>query len=279
MTNQFILRFSGVAGVLAIALGLVADRACAAGTEAKHQSEARPFGLDIVAPVMRRGSDSAAKNFLRSQNYHDFRSMLTGDLTSTFDDVDHATVMLDPSRLTLQNDYQARAYFIQEDAGYHNSFGFVSTDTAGRVDRKLIFPDASQGSRRSKSTPLKSGDFVDFGNFTGGTKLDFFLIADGANGGANVFSTDAATNPDGVRHVLSHAFADRDSPYLMLAFEDIYGGGDEDFNDLIVALDIGAANVQNVIKTVGAPEPTTFVTLAAFVALGARLRRRGRSES
>ena len=61
-----------------------------------------------------------------------------------------------------------------------------------------------------------------------GTKLDFFLIADGANGGTNVFSTNSSLNKDGVNHVMSYAFAVPGSSYLLISFEDMYGGGDRD---------------------------------------------------
>jgi len=67
-------------------------------------------------------------------------------------------------------------------------------------------------------------------------------------------------NPDKLDHVV--AFALPDSPYLIIAFEDMYGGGDRDYNDVIFALDIGRANIQNLIST---PEPQTWAILAGFL--------------
>ena len=43
------------------------------------------------------------------------------------------------------------------------------------------------------------------------------------------------------------ALAVPESPYLIIGFEDLYGGGDRDFNDLVFAVDIGKANVEALI--------------------------------
>lgn len=68
------------------------------------------------------------------------------------------------------------------------------------------------------------GDFVNLGSFKAGTLLDFFLISNGANGGNNVFSsTDSKLNTDRINHVVS--FTQVNSPYVLVSFEDMYGGG------------------------------------------------------
>jgi hypothetical protein len=56
----------------------------------------------------------------------------------------------------------------------------------------------------------------------------------------NVFWTDIDRNLDGIDHVV--AFAHVDSPYLLPGFEDLYGGGDRDYNDVLFAVYVGEQN-------------------------------------
>ena len=53
------------------------------------------------------------------------------------------------------------------------------------------------------------------------------------------------------------ALADPDSPYLLIGIEDLPGGGDEDYNDLVLALDIGAGNVAGMIDRSGSTAAST----------------------
>jgi len=57
------------------------------------------------------------------------------------------------------------------------------------------------------------------------------------------------------------AFALADSPYLLIGFEDMYNGGDLDYNDLLFAVDIGEANVASLP---GVPEPATSCMLFSY---------------
>lgn len=184
-------------------------------------------------------------------------------------------VALDPSKLKLSTTSNVRAYFVGEGAGYHNSVGFNVNNygTAGS-NAKLIFPDASStgdgtfaSGSQSNSNPLASGDFVDMGKFDAGSFLDFFLVSNGANGGTNVFSTNKSKNPDHISHVVSYALPD--SPFLIIAFEDLYGGGDKDYNDVVMAIDIGAANVAHL----AGPEPSAFALTGIFLAAVLMVRR------
>ena len=90
-----------------------------------------------------------------------------------------------------------------------------------------------------------------------------------------VYSTDASLNPDGINHVVSFAYLAKDSPYLILGFEDLLGGGDRDFNDLLFAVDVGAINIG---VLTAAPEPATVFTMSAFLGLGYMLVRRARAK-
>ena len=254
------------------------------GTPSLVQSSARPLGLSIVGPVMTAGSDAAAKNF---------QSVLPGMLqfVKTYLPEDHNNLKsplvfgIDPAKLTLSTLSSVRAYFAYEGAGYHNTIGFNTTGVgASSGNPKIIFPDASSSVNyggsgtdiRSASEPLLAGDFVNLGTFKAGTALNFFLIANGVNGGKTVFSTATSANPDGLNHVATFTprfWGVANSPYLFVSYEDLLGGGDKDFNDTIVALDVGAANVKALVAT---PEPATWLTLGSLlaVAIGVKLRNR-----
>jgi hypothetical protein len=264
---------------LGVFVSLAGARPVAAqGKVSKTQSASRPFGLEIADSVRRVNSDSRASAF--NKDYlKKLGNLDSAALSKSLRYGNSSSVMVDPSKLQLSSAYDTRVYFISEGAGYHNTLGFnTSGGGVASGDPQLIFPDASSGNGRSTSEPLRSGDFVNLGTMKSGTKLDFFLVANGANGGTNVYSTEDSVNPDGIRHVMSHAQIFPGSPYLMLAFEDLYGGGDQDYNDLIVAIDIGAENIEKIVKTIGAPEPGACVSLLTFLVVAAEYRRRRKDD-
>lgn len=262
-----------------------------AQTELSVQSNDRPFGLDIVNTVQLAGSDMRSLDF--QQNVLPLAQQFVNINLNERVSVKNATSLaLDSSQLDLLTTSDVRVYFVGEGAGYHNTLGF-NTEGLGikSGDPQLIFPDASSSNSylssgnggRTESAPLQAGDFVDLGTQDAGTHLDFFLISNGANGGRNVYATDDSVNPDGINHAVTHSFALDDSPYLLIGFEDLFGGGDEDFNDLVFVVDVGVNNVKYLTEAasldgpvVGAPEPalTGFFVLiigtAVALALGHR---------
>jgi hypothetical protein len=236
--------------------------------------------IQMVGDVYRAASDDASEQFFE-KSLPSISNFLNSQLSET-KAVEDSAMLLDPSKLKLATDSDVRVYFIGEGAGYHNTLGFNTT--GGGVesgDPKLIFPDASSSenysaklkpnSGRTPSAPLVPGDFVDLGTMGAGTSLDFFLIADGANGGKDVYSTQTSLNPDGINHVVSFAYTEPGSSYLIIGFEDFYGGGDRDFNDLLFAVDIGASNVAALTAT---PEPGTWMMLGTLTGVVGWTRRR-----
>jgi hypothetical protein len=255
-----------------------------AGVVSPVQSPARPFGLDIVGPVQLAGSDARAAAF-QTGVLPAVQGLVNMSLVEMQALADLPSFLLDPSHLRLLTDADVRAYFVGEGAGYHNTLGF-NTQGGGVTggDPKLIFPDASSmqtylqsidyAAMRTPNDPLLPGDFVDFGRLAAGTRLDFFLIANGVYGGRTVYSTDTSLNRDGLEHVISlhtRAFALNDSPYLILGFEDLWGGGDQDFNDVVFAVDVGARNVNGLVH---GDEPSTVVLLGSFLGLALYLMNR-----
>ncbi len=244
--------------------------AVSAQTDSTVQSTARPFGLDIVDKVQTAGSDGDAEAFLKT--LPSITQLLNTQLGEKLSFNNQTAFSLDPSKLLLATESTARVYFIGEGAGYRNTLGLnalpAGSSTPTSIISKsseLIFPDSSStvstydpaaNARRTSTAPLLPGDFVDLGTFSAGTTLDFFLIANGANGGTTSYSASATRNPDQINHVVS--FVLPDSPYLIIGFEDLFGGGDKDFNDLVFAVDIGSINLQRLIST---PEPGTWAIM------------------
>ena len=259
-----------VASVLVALIAGIVVPSVSAQTESNVQAGARPFGLDIAAPVQIAGSDEASQAF--QETLPNITQLLNTQLSEKLSFNDQAAMSLDPSKLLLATESTARIYFVGEGAGYRNTLGFnalpvgsSTPDTGITADSELIFPDASSSvstydpdsnARRWSRAPLLPGDFVDLGTFAAGTILDFFVISNGANGGTNTYSALATRNPDQMDHVVS--FVLPDSPYLIIGFEDLFGGGDRDYNDLVFAVDIGAINLQRLIST---PEPGTWAIM------------------
>ncbi len=272
--------------VLLVGLGWLTGVAemASAGAVSPVQSPARPFGLDIVGLVQLAGSDEKAAQF-QSGVLPAVQNLVNLRLSEREALSDVSSVALDPAHLRLATEADARVYFVGEGAGYHNTLGF-NTQGGGvnGGDPNLIFPDASSAqtylqdinyvATRTSNDPLLPGDFVDLGRLAAGTRLDFFLIANGVYGGRNVYSTDASVNQDGLGHVVSlhaSAFALNDSPYLLFGFEDLWGGGDQDFNDVVFAVDVGAGNVNGLVQ---GDEPSTVVLLGSFLGLALYLMNR-----
>jgi hypothetical protein len=267
------------------ALLIGASQSATAGTVSPIQSGARPFGLDPIANVELAGSDTQAMDF--SENaLPDLQDAVNNTLTEN-QPLDITSIALDPNDLRLTENSDVRVYFVGEGAGYRNSFGVYTGDSTDKLsgDASLIFPDAStsgsylnptESEYRSRRAPVAEGDFVDLGNFEADTQLNLFLIANGANGGKTTFYTDGSLNPDGIEHFV--VLATPDSPYLLVGAEDLLGGGDEDYNDIVVAIDVGVQNAKQLISK-AAPLPGPIAALLGPLAwmAWAGFRRRARA--
>lgn len=210
------------------------------------QSPARPFGLPILGNVIAKQTDARAKAF--QTNYlPTFQKIINVQLKESVKFSNASGFKLDSSKLFIRQtaEYPIRVYFLAEGAGYHNSVGFTFTPagSASPGTPYLIFPDTSTGSKRTTWEPLLPGDYIDLGVGGNGWQLDFFLISDGVNGGQTWLWNDAKKNSDKLQHVV--AFLLPDSPYVLIGFEDIIGGGDLDYNDALFVVDIGATNAKN----------------------------------
>ena len=268
--------------VVAIMLAAALQTQVVGGTVSPVQSSARPFGLEIAGLVQLAGSDAQAADFMQN-SLPGLRASVEQNLSEKSPLPNVSNLALDPSALQLQYDANVRAYFIGEGAGYHNTLGFMTTpysasDGIGATDAKLIFPDASSprsylSSRanggRTTNTPLLEGDFVDLGSFDAGTSINPFIVANGANGGTNIFTAFDNENVDGLQHFVSLAV--EGSPFLLIGVEDLLGGGDLDYNDVVFVLDVGEENVSYLVSQT-VPLPPAALALA-IPALALTFRR------
>ena len=240
-----------------------------------------PYGLSIVDKVQTRGSDTRSADF-QLNAMPDLNKFVNTNLQERVNYSGTSGRLIDPANLQLTTDAEVRTYFVSEGAGYHNMLGFNVDSTGVDADTsRLIFPDASvpnaflkgdPKAKRSRKTPVLPGDFVDLGTFSAGQQLDFFLIADDKKNNHPVYDANPATNPDGINHMVAFSYAIQDSPYLLIGFEDLFDGGDNDFNDLVFVVDVGAENVN---ALVAAPEPGT---IAAFATAGLAFYHRRRRQ-
>ena len=155
-------------------------------------------------------------------------------------------------RMLVANDGYVTAEFLGSDAGYFNSL-YLESPVAGA---RFIF---------DRRAPLDQGP-ISLGEFSAGTELIFRL--DVRNTGLSFFTGDADRNDDGVAHALATTILDEAGTYITtVGFEDLYGGGDLDFNDFEFRL-------TNVIDPLPIAAPPVLALMALGLA-GLGLRRRG----
>ncbi len=234
--------------------------------DASMQTGHRLYDLPLYQPVQRAGSDFNALLFSRF--------ILPSLITLANAEYSHSAVVahfdklaLDPARLKLTEESRVRVYFIGEGSGYVNALG-VNLSGLGidEGDPRILFPNAntplqldraaammskrwgrifrSAFGRRKAEAPLQPGDFVDLGKLPAGTQLNFFLIAHDGQG-HNTYSVIKERNPDRIEHMV--AMAVEGTSYLLVSFEDMFGGGDADYEDCVFAVEMSMDNVAALI--------------------------------
>ena len=208
------------------------------------QSSARPKGLQIISEVQADPEDPRYADFLEN-GLAEVMNYLDGVYTER-GNIEEKTENLELEELRLTEDSDVRVYFLKEGTIFQNTLGIENNG-----DQNLIFPNASsaysyftdadtRSTETNEEIPLIPGDYVDLGQLKKGSLVDLFLIRDGAqNEDGLVFWVDPESNPDQMNHAKLLAVYDNNT--LIIGFEDQPGGGDKDYNDLVIAVEINPA--------------------------------------
>ena len=149
------------------------------------------------------------------------------------------------------------AYFAGASAG--------DTDILGLYANSTFY----WGSPTSLNNHLSNiGDSTDFGTFALGTTL-VFVLKDTSSG--NTYYSDPTKNADGINHIYSTSYDSSGTPNLgagipsgtFVSFEDLYGGGDKDYNDLQFVFENVTPGTPG--QTSSVPEPSTVVAGALLL--------------
>lgn len=244
-----------IQSVLALAVTFGFAASASAQTVSPYQSSLRPLGLTVVGKTYLDGTDSLSQSFDASKA--GFLQTITSKLPEGKVFTGAGLNRLDPTRLYFNFAYAPRVYYIYEGACYNNALGVTIATVSAPTSKPVtgmnytIFPFvhssispvcASGSGVRSAKEPLMAGDFVQLPTINAGQQLAFFIMAEMDSSGkpTNVFYNGNATNADNFQHLI--AFFPDNSQYIIIGFEDMYNGGDQDCNDLMFVVDIGVNN-------------------------------------
>ncbi len=160
--------------------------------------------------------------------------------------------------LLVQNDGDVYVTFKSSDAGYTSTMSFNGQN---------LFTNHSSS----------EGTTLNLGSFSAGTALNFQLLVHNTG---NTFSTGmGALNPDGIAHTL---VSDMGNGSTQVGWEDLLGGGDLDYNDLVFEFSNTTTEGDEIPgsedpgKLIANPEPSTMILFGSgLLGLGAwRLRKK-----
>jgi hypothetical protein len=173
----------------------------------------------------------------------------------------------DSSKLEVQNDNSARVSLISQDSGFRNTLGVKVGEGDGNNSARAVF-----GSGNSDDESRG----VSVGNVTKGTKLNFFLLADEADGQRHTIAIDgsastSALHAAGLAALSSTISSDGKSPYLVLTINETLNDGSGQTRQARFQLALSSVATSSLVIT---PEPSLYLTLGAFGAFGVWTKRR-----
>lgn len=164
--------------------------------------------------------------------------------------------LVDSSKLFLTNDYAPRVAFLNEGAGYQSPISLTASGATNGTATVFENLSGTNSILPNSNGPLEVGDWVQLSEIAGGTQLDLAVTPNGVfNPNARALSTDTSLNPTGPNPdapVYWAAYADpsAENPLLIMGYEDIAGAGsDNDYNDGILAIDVGRENFESILST------------------------------
>lgn len=132
----------------------------------------------------------------------------------------------------LEQDTEVIVTYIYDGARARNTLGWYDARTPN--EKRVIWRDASAG----RTAPLEQGSKASLGVLPMGTELRFFLTVDGARSGELDLYQDASLNPSDANQVAARLFDANENAPFILGFEDRPNGGDQDFNDVIIEIEL-----------------------------------------
>ena len=134
----------------------------------------------------------------------------------------------------LEEDSEVIVTVIYDGAEQYNTVAFYNA-----ADPESSWKTIWESFVTGPSAPLIPGSSASLGVIPAGTELRFGLIMDGARGGTEKIYQDAYLNPGALEMSASNVFLDQENRPLLIAFEDqLYEGRDNDFNDVILKIEI-----------------------------------------
>jgi len=158
--------------------------------------------------------------------------------------------------------------FVGEGAGYKNSVGYFLYDEAGEIlEQHVVFDNFSgNGKGLAGGGSLNPGDTIDIGTFGAGTRVGFFLLANGfRKSNAPMWTTIKELNADGKDH---DAALSLENVGTLIGFEDLKNLGDRDYNDALLlvsavmaAVETDDVSIEEIIEAIADVDPELAETL------------------
>jgi len=254
-----------------IGLALVGGIATAS-TPSSAQSPITPRFGALAGLVQLAGSDALSTAF---QTYEpSYLAFVKAKLPEGVAFTGNGLNQLDPARLYFLYSYAPRVYFLYEETGVIDQLGVTIGTVAEPVTGPIsgttytVFPSGrsctdplySPGNGvRTNTYPLYPGDFVQLPTVSAGQQLGFCLSNDVNSAGVPITTNGQPTiyyngvsQFDNYQHMIAF-FPDTTSQYIIVGFED-WANGDQDCNDLMFVVDIGAQNAATLRSSTGLPK-------------------------
>ena len=219
-----------------------------AASVSPYQTTTIPLGYAFASKTYLAASDSLSASFQSLQP--SYTNLILSKVKEGVKFTGAGLNQLDPTRLYFWFPYAPRCYFLYGYASFIDGFGVTIANVSAPTSQQVTGTNLTcmsdvqwnGATSRSATDPILPGDFVQLPTVNAGQQLAFMCYSNESTSGvpANVWYNGAGNNSDGFQHMI--AFFPDNSQYIIIGFEDYPGGGDQDCNDVMFAVDIGPNN-------------------------------------